>query len=152
MKMINLFDKTVKHIPKKHISRHDCMYLGYVDSYCVWLVVEEWEFRIYNYEEWREEDLRDHEWEDWWGCVWDFFGDSVSYLDIDTIEYSLPTFEEMSPLGIASELLLACDDLEDVSYTISDGWVPTDAFLDFIRHWIDEIKLFKNWKVYLYYK
>lgn len=150
--MVYLFDKTVKNIPKKHISKEDCMYLGYVDSYCVWLVVEEWEFRIYNYEEWREEDLRDHEWEDWWACVWDFFGDSVSYLDMDTIEYSVPKFEEMSPLSIASEVLLACDDLEDVSYSVSDGWIPTDQFLNFIRHWIDEIELFKNWKVYLYYK
>lgn len=151
--MINLFDKTIKHIPKKHISTKDCIYLGYTDNYPVWLVVEEWEFRIYNYEEWIEEDLNDHEDEDWWACVWDFLGDSVSYFDKDTIEYSVPKFENMNnPLDMASEIILACDDLEDVSYRISDWWVPSDELIDFIKHWLEQVSVYNNCKIYCYYK
>lgn len=154
--MIKLFDDTIWHLPKEHISIDKCIYLGYVECYPTRLVVEDWEFRVYNYEERYDEDIFPaHQDEDWRAVVWDYIGNSGVFFDLDTLMYSVPKFESNNPLDMAHEILLACnDELEDVSLEIYDyvGWIPTPRFVSFIENWLKEIEERKNGKVYLYYK
>lgn len=149
----------IKHIPEKHISSDDMLCLWYRDNYDCLLVVEEWEFRIYSYEYWSEENIMEnHEDEDWWENIWKYFGDDSAYLDLDTIEYLPIKFENMwNPIDMASELLVSCEiAIDELVYSLTD-WgddelIPSKKFIDFIKHWLDKIAEYKNWKVYLYYK
>ena len=151
--MLNLLDNGIKHLPNKRISQQNLMYLGYSDNYDIVLAVEEWEFRIYNYEFWSEDSIySDHEDEDWRTNVNHYFWTGSDCFDMDTCEYVVAKFENDNPLDMASELILACDVLEDVSHRISDEWVPTDELIQFMKHWLMEIAKYNGALVYGYYK
>lgn len=137
-----------KHFPQKRIKSEDMCCLGYDNSWDFWLVFEEWEFRIYTYEWWSYDGVRDwgYENEDWYEDVNNYFADGDDYLDKDTCEYMSLKFENNNPEWMAYEIWEACDDLED-RYSISDWndeW-PNDKLVNFITDHI------KN-KVYCYYK
>lgn len=153
--MKSLFDREKKHLPNKRIPKLDIYCLGYVDNYDVWLVIEEWEFRIYNYEYWSWESISDawHEDEDWrCGCdkyfewVWD-------YMDMATVEYSVAEFTNKDCVDIARELATICEEeLEDSRSLVDWAWNPTEGLIDFIRNWLKKIAEYKWNLYYTYYK
>lgn len=153
--MIDLDEGAIKHLPEKRISREDSFWLGYADNFDYWLVVEEWEFRVYNYE-WRAEEsiMINHEWEDWWAYCSDYIQSVADCLDKDTMEYTVPKFETNDAEDMAIDLVRACEErFEDVSYNLKNGdWTPSELFIKFIRHWLEKINSYNKDKVYCYYK
>ena len=153
--MTQLFDDEIPHIPKKTIK--DLIYLWYCDWYEAWLCVEDWEFRIYNYEWWGHDRLRDWWYEDetWRAWADNYFDCADECLDVDTIRYSIPMFSSNEPKEMAKQLLEACKaDLEDVAAhleTINGSW-PWQALIDFIANWLKKIAEYENRLVYCYYK
>lgn len=152
--MIQLFDDEIPHIPKKTIK--DLIYLWFCDWYEAWLCVEDWEFRIYNYEWWCHDSLRDWWYEDetWWAWADNYFDCADECLDVDTIRYSIPMFSSNEPKEMAKELLEACKaDLEDTATHLEavGGW-PWQALIDFMAKWLEKIAKYENRLVYCYYK
>ena len=153
--MIDLFDNAIKHLPEIKIPSENMLYLWYTDNYDVRLVVEEWEFRVYNYEYWSWDSIRDgdHEDEEWWGSINNYFDNSWDCLDKDTCEYVPIKFETDIPLDMASEIVSACNFLADVGNRVlnSDGWATNDL-ITFIKDGLIKIWMYKNTLVYCYYK
>ena len=152
--MTQLFDDEIPHIPKKTIR--DLIYLWYCDWCEAWLCVEDWEFRIYNYEWWCHESLRDWWYEDetWRAWADNYFYCADECLDVDTIRYSIPMFSSNEPKEMAKELLEACKaDLKDTATHLEavGGW-PWQALIDFIANWLKKIAEYENRLVYCYYK
>lgn len=152
--MTQLFDDEIPHIPKKTIR--DLIYLWYCDWYEAWLCVEDWEFRIYNYEWWGHDSLVDWWYEDetWWAWADSYFDCADECLDVDTIRYSIPMFSSNEPKEMAEQLLEACKaDLEDTATHLEavGGW-PWQALIDFITNWLRKIAEYENRLVYCYYK
>ena len=147
-------DNCIYHIPEKMIKEEDYMYLGYVDNRDALLVVEEWEFRIYQYEYWSWDSIVDgnHEDEDWWCNNDSLFCRADGCMDWATCCYSVPKFESDRPADMALELANRCsEDLED------DGncrdWVfVAEKLIKFLTSWIEKIKDYDRSKVYAYYK
>lgn len=153
--MKSFLDNEIKHLPTKRILVGDRMYLGYVDSYDCWLVVEEWEFRIYNYEYWSRDSIQDweHEDETWWSECDTYFAGPDGCFDTDTCEYVVAEFDSDKPEVMAEELLARCDlDLEDVSYRISDNNEPSVELINFIKSGLEKIGRYDGSLVYQYYK
>lgn len=134
-KMIDLSGDYIRHLPEKLISREDSLCLGYCDNWDYWLVFEEWELRIYNYEWWSYDTCRGEHWdEDWWACTDCYFEWTDGCLDKITCEYMSLKFENTNPEWMAYEIWEACDNLED-RYSISDWndeW-PNDKLVNFIK-------------------
>lgn len=154
--MKSLFNNVVKHLPEKPIKRENLFALGYVESYDVWLAIEDWEFRIYNYEWWSYDSIVgwEHEDEDWWCDCCQYFLDTCDCMDKSTCEYSVAEFTNRCPEDMAQELLNICiDQLEDVGIHMEDdGWVPSKALIDFIRDWMKKVEKYKDSFVFYYYK
>ena len=144
--MIDLAGDYIKHLPQKRIPREDELCLGYCDNYDYWLVFEEWEFRIYDYEWWSNDSIANHEWEDWYDEVDNYFAGGDDYLDKNTCEYMSLKFENNNSEWMAYEIWEACDNLED-RFSITDNtdeW-PNDKLVNFIKeHSMN--------RVYCYYK
>jgi hypothetical protein len=152
--MTQLFDDEIPHIPKKTIE--DLIYLWFVDWYEVWLCVEDWEFRIYNYEYWDYNSIVDnwHQDETWRDYADNYFDCACDCLDVDTIRYSIPMFSSNEPKEMAKQLLETCKaDLEDTATHLeaTSGW-PWQALIDFIAKWLEKIAEYENRLVYCYYK
>lgn len=152
--MLDLFNPAIKHLPKLKIPAENMLYLGYSDNYDVRLVVEEWEFRVYNYEYWSWDSITDgeHEDEDWWANIENYFGNGWDCFDKDTCEYVPIKFETDIPLDMASEIILACDNLEEVGHRVSEEWLPTDDLITFLKAGLIKIWMYNNTLVYCYYK
>ena len=149
-----LFNNTIKHLPEKRIDIRNRIYLGFADSYDVWLVIEEWQFRIYSYE-YRDYDTIDnnHADEDWRAECWHYIADAEGCMDMDTCEYSVPEFEWNTAEEIARELLLACRGSLELAGWLSNGAAqPTYRLIDFIEMWMSYVENYKNSIVYCYYK
>lgn len=144
--MESFFTNPIKHIPDKPIS--DYIYLGYtVDSYDVYLVWEENEFRIYNYEYWSYDSIIDweHENEDWYENISRYFVSACGdYLDLGSLEYIVPKFEGKDAIDIASEIVNVWEEELDVN-TCMEYWAPIDRLVNFIDTHL-------NGLVYAYYK
>lgn len=151
---IGLNYNCIKHLPKNRIPLQDRMYLGYVDNYDHWLVVEEWEFRVYNYEYWSWESIEEnHEDETWRAESCDYFADADGCLDMDTCEYAVPKFEWKDAVEMANEIYTACEeDLEDMSYSVYDWVNPSQQLVDFISRGLLKVKEYQDSLVYCYYK
>lgn len=151
--MRGLFYNVVKHLPNKPIKREDFYILGYTDNYDVYLVIEEWEFRIYNYEYWSYENIHEnHEDEDWRDGVGEYFEGMEDYMDTDTCEYSVAEFENKTPIEMAIELANRCEeDLEDC-YNARDWASVSTRLINFITAWLTKIAQYKWQRVYGYYK
>lgn len=153
--MIDIFEDEIHRLPEKAIPRGDYIYLGYVDGYDALLCVEEWEFRVYNYEFWGEEDILDnHEDEDWRACRGDYFEWATDCLDKDTLQYTTIMFDNTKDTySMACELLKACESaLEDLSRSIFDEWetrIPSATLLSFLEGWKQKLN---KCKAYFYYK
>lgn len=149
--MIKLFEGGTRHIPDEPIM--DGIYLWFVDWFEAWLCIEEWEFRIYNYEYRSYDSIVGwwHEDEEWRNYTLNFFLGAEDCLDIETIQYTVPKFSSMNPVDIAEEIYLACNsELDDISPNIVwENDNPSQELVDFIRRWITKIK---NTKTYAYYK
>lgn len=152
--MIDLWQNCIRHIPVNHIPREDCCYLGWCDNYSTYLVYEDWKIRAYTFEEWA--DVDNHLDENWRAEIWEYFWESTSYLDKDTIEY-IELELEWDAVDIAKALLSDLQEqLEDVSYRIYDtvDWVdiPSERLVGFIRSCMEKVKLYKGNLAYTYYK
>ena len=152
--VIDLNTNCMKHLPKNRIPLQHRMYLGYVDNYDHWLVVEEWEFRVYNYEYWSWESIEEnHEDETWWAESCDYFTDADGCMDVDTCEYTVLKFEWKDAVEMANEIYTACEeDLEDVSYSVYDWVNPSQQLVDFISRGLFKVKEYQDSLVYCYYK
>ena len=152
---IDLNENVVRHLPKNRIPLQDRIYLGYVDGYDHWLVVEEWEFRIYDYEYWSWDSIEDgdHEEETWWAESCDYFADADGCMDTDSCQYTAPKFEWKDAVEMANEIYTACDDcLEDISYSVYDWVNVSQQLVDFISRGLLKVKEYQDSLVYCYYK
>lgn len=65
--MLDLFKESIHHLPRTDSG--SALYLGHTDSYDVMLAVVDGEFRVYRYEYWDEDDIRNDypngEWRDY---------------------------------------------------------------------------------------
>jgi len=141
----------IKHAPEKPL---DYVYLwNRGDTFCFYLTVEDFEFRIYSYE-YRDEESLMEDWNldaDWVYPIDNFFNNGGGYLDIDSLWYVKAEFSSEDAVEMARELLEACcDQLDYKSYRIFDyDSIPSELLVDFIRRWIAKTKY---GKVYAYYK
>ena len=159
--MDSLFEDQIRHLPKATISKEDSYYLGYVDGCDVRLVVEEWEFRIYNYERWSYDSIRewDHEDESWWGDCCIYFSGASDCLDEDTVEYSVPKFDSYIPKEMAIEIAEKCsEELEDIAFVretdspYEDRLIPKKELVEFICNALEKVDEYKHNFVFYYYK
>ena len=145
-----------RHLPSKKIPYEDIMYLGYTDWYDVVLVVEEWEFRIYNYEWWSWDSIVDgeHEDDERVADVQNYFGSGSDCFDKDSCSYCIPDFTDGSDINLmAQELYDACStDLDETTYRLGNGGEPSNELKTFIRTWLLKIWQYNNTLCYTYYK
>lgn len=148
-------DNAIRSLPKEMIRREDYFYLGYVDGYDTYLVVEEWEFRIYNFEWWSYESIVDweHEEEDWRCDIGAYFQGREEEMDKDSCEYCVAKFDSNNPLEMALELANVCsEELEDNTYTRADDGLVKAELVDFLKRWMVKVKKYQNSFAYHYYK
>lgn len=157
--VMSFFEWAIKHLPDKTIPREDYISLGYVDWYDVLLVIEEWEFRIYNYEYWGYDAIEDweHGDEDWYAHIDDYFPWMWDFLDKDTCEYKVAEFESNNPFDMAHEILMACEErLDDMGgriYDMSNEITrPSSELILFMERWLKEVAKYNGSLVYQYYK
>lgn len=152
--MVDLNYNPIRHLPKEHIPKENIFWLGFWDGYEFLLVIEEWEFRIYNYEYWSDESIYDsHQDEDWWTSIQNYFWVWDDCLDTDTCEYSVAKFENDTPIAMAGELLAVCrEKLDDLNWALDDNWWPSTGLIGFIARGIVENMTYGKQKVYTYYK
>lgn len=144
----------INHIPDKMIKEEDYLYLGYIDNRDVLLAVEDWEFRIYQYEYWSWDSIvdGDHENEDWWCNNDSLFARADGCMDSATCCYSVPKFESDRPIEMAIELAHRCsEDLEDDGNCRDWNGVAV-KLINFLTSWVEKIKNYNRSKVYAYYK
>ena len=128
--------------------------MGFWDGYEFLLVIEEWEFRIYNYEYWSDESIYDnHQDEDWWTSIQNYFWVWDDCFDVDTCEYSVAKFENDTAIAMANEFLTACrEKLDDVNWRFDNNWCPSTDLIGFMARGIMENMVYGKQKVYTYYK
>lgn len=154
---MKLFDNLILHMPKETIPREDWLYLGWVENYNAVLCYEEWEFRIYSYEQFDMNEIQDwgFEDEDWREWADNSFHWIDYILDKESCKYSkLELPDILDCVEIARNILFACDDeLEYTSYQLYDmNDVPSERLVDFIRNWLAKMRDYKATFVYHYYK
>lgn len=152
--MRSLFDNEVRHLPQKIIPAEDSFYLGYVENNDVRLVIEEGEFRVYNYEWWSWESINENHYDEWWWVdIGEYFGGGCDCMDRDTCQYSVVEFDSKDAVDMAIELANVCtEELEDTSYVREDNERVRQNLVDFIRRWMWMVDSYKNSFVYYYYK
>ena len=153
--MRTLFDNKTNHLPQKIIPTENFFYLGYTDNYDVRLVIEEWEFRLYDYEWWSWESINENHYDEWWWVdIGEYFQGCWDCMDRDTCEYSVVHFDTNNPEEMALELANVCDEeLEDTSYVREEDNIRVrQNLVDFIRKGMEKVEAYKNSFVYYYYK
>lgn len=143
-----------RHVPKEIII--DDIYLWARNDYEYRLAVEWDRLRIYCYEYWSEDTIRDnHEGEDWWAWLDTVFYWAYDAFDINTMQYNELHFEWKSAEDIARFIVewvdnKMTDDVNDY-LVVNNDWenkVPSQRLINLIQKALD-----KTWeRVYCYYK
>lgn len=146
---------SVVHIPEKQIKAWDYWYLWFWNDKEYVLTIEDWEFRVYQYEYWGEDTIEDYLDEDWRAYSHDYFEDYGGCMAKDSCKYQTIFINKKTDtnIEIASYIIeaydrLCCDDMNDSLVEDRATKSPSESFIDFIRNKLSKI----GERAYCYYK
>lgn len=152
--MIILGEDRVVKTPNKQIPLTDYLYLWHNWDNEYNLVIEDWQFRIYDFELWSEDSINDnYENESWRDYVSRWFEWANECLDRDTLRCQPLDFSWKNTFEITDEILefvdkYMTDDINGGLYLDLENRVPSETLINFIGYGLSKI----GERVYCYYK